>query len=98
MSVLRSAELVGRDAEWQSGLAALAHLAQGQGGLLVLAGEAGIGKSRLAADLAERAAERGVAVLRGRAVPGGGAQAYRPLAGAASQALRHQAARPGRPS
>ena len=55
---------------------------------MFLAGEAGIGKSRLAAELAVEARARGVRVLTGRAVPASTASPYRPLTEALLQALR----------
>lgn len=50
----------------------------GQGQLLLLTGEPGIGKSRLAEQLAEEAAARGARVAYGRAWEAGGAPAYWP--------------------
>lgn len=51
----------------------------GRGGLVFIIGEAGIGKSRLAHEAISMATDRAVRVLRGRAVPGSGAAAFRPL-------------------
>jgi DNA-binding NarL/FixJ family response regulator len=56
---------VGRGAELQSATEALDATIAGTPTHLLIAGEAGVGKSRLAADLAARATERGVRVLRG---------------------------------
>jgi len=56
------------------------------GGLVLVSGEAGIGKSRLVREVAARAEDRGVKVLTGRAVPA--AEPYRPLVEAMSSALR----------
>ena len=67
---LRARALVGRDEELAEVGAALAALARGEGGLLLVTGEAGVGKSRLLAEVRSYAAEAGVAVLPGRAVPG----------------------------
>jgi tetratricopeptide (TPR) repeat protein len=77
---LRSAEgaFVGRDRELGEGLASLEDALAGQGRLLLLAGEPGIGKSRLADELAARAKERGVQVVWGRCWEAGGAPAYWP--------------------
>ena len=72
--------LVGRAAE----CARLRRLASdtraGRGGAVLLRGEAGVGKTRLTTEVAERARADGMEVLVGRAVEGGGA--YRPLADA----------------
>ncbi|MHC1560956.1 ATP-binding protein [Actinomycetospora sp. C-140] len=63
----------------------------GPGGVTLVSGEAGSGKTRLLEEVAARAAAAGARVLRGHAVPGGGP--YRPLAealtGAADPALAH---------
>lgn len=64
--------------------ARVAALAQGLGALVLIRGEAGVGKSRLLAEVTDRAAA-GATTLRCRAVEGGGA--YRPLADAL---LAHQ--------
>jgi hypothetical protein len=50
----------------------------GRGRLLLVAGEAGIGKSRMADELAARARERGMRVVWGRCWEAGGAPAYWP--------------------
>jgi len=59
--------LVGRDEELDLLEEVLDALFAGRGGLVLLGGEAGIGKSRLAMEVAERAAHRGAATLRGAA-------------------------------
>ena len=80
--------LVGREAERQWLGEALDGARAGAGRVVLLAGEAGVGKTRLADDLA---AEPGLVVLRGRADVAGGTP-YAPLA----QALRtHLRADPG---
>ncbi|HVX18115.1 MAG TPA: AAA family ATPase [Acidimicrobiales bacterium] len=71
--------LVGRDAEWARLQAALDGVGAGVGAAVALVGEAGIGKSRLAADLGRLASEREIPVLVGRAVDAGAPAPYRPL-------------------
>ena len=83
-SVQTDRRLFGRDRELAVLLPAVDAALAGGGGLLLLAGEPGIGKSRLAEALAARAAERGARVLVGRCWEAGGAPAYWPWV----QALR----------
>ena len=80
--------VIGRGAETDALRSALTAAGDGAGGVVFLAGEAGIGKSRLAAELAAEARARGVRVLAGRAVPANAASPYRPLTEALLQALR----------
>ena len=80
--------VIGRGAETDALRSALTAAGDGAGGVVFLAGEAGIGKSRLAAELAAEARARGVRVLAGRAVPASAASPYRPLTEALLQALR----------
>ncbi|MFC3895454.1 ATP-binding protein [Lentzea rhizosphaerae] len=63
----QSPVLVGRSEETSALRAAVARAGQGRGGAVFLVGEPGIGKSRLASELAAHAADRGFRVLRGRA-------------------------------
>ncbi|MGH8910169.1 MAG: ATP-binding protein [Egibacteraceae bacterium] len=79
--------LVGRDEELSTLTAALDRAAKGRGGTVMLLGEAGIGKSRLAREAAAAARTRGFTALCGRAVPGR-ASAFRALAEALLSALR----------
>jgi hypothetical protein len=72
--------LVGRAAELDALVAALTAASGGRSSLVFLAGEAGIGKSRLVHEVSSAATQRGLLVLRGRAVPGSSAVAFRPLA------------------
>jgi tetratricopeptide (TPR) repeat protein len=58
--------LVGREAELGAVAVALAAVASGQGRLLALFGEPGIGKTRLAQEITVRARARGFRVLTGR--------------------------------
>jgi DNA-binding CsgD family transcriptional regulator len=80
--------LVGRDDEAHQLRAALEHALAGRGGMVLLAGEAGIGKSRLARDLADEARRRDCRVLTGRAVAGGVPTPFRPFAEALAASLR----------
>ncbi len=84
--VARSPVLVGRSAELAvvRGCVDAAH--GGRGGVLAVIGEAGIGKSRLLAEVRERAEGLGMRVLAGRATEGGGT--LRPVAAALVDALR----------
>ncbi len=78
--VRRSPVLVGRGAELATARGLVDAVAAGRGGALLVAGEAGIGKTRVLDEVAERAAGRGLPVLSGRAVQGGGT--FRAVAGA----------------
>ncbi len=69
---------VGREQHMQVLSAALEHVARGQGHLVVLRGEAGIGKTRTLGELARRARELGFSVWEGAAHDGGGAPSYWP--------------------
>jgi DNA-binding CsgD family transcriptional regulator len=70
-------ELIGREPEVDRLRTRIADLADARGGVLVLVGDAGAGKSRLVADVT---AGIDATVLAGRAVPGGSPVPYRPLA------------------
>ncbi len=82
-----SSKLVGRSDELEHlrSLVGAVH-GGGAGGLVLVSGEAGIGKSRLVREVAATAEDRGVQVLTGRAVPA--CEPYRPLVEAMSSALR----------
>jgi DNA-binding CsgD family transcriptional regulator/tetratricopeptide (TPR) repeat protein len=82
--------LVGRDAETRALQAALAGARDGAGGLVFLTGEPGIGKSRLAREVAGAASAQAAMVITGRAVPASASTPYRPLTEALHQALRHR--------
>jgi tetratricopeptide (TPR) repeat protein len=69
---------VGRERELEIALQALEDSLAGRGRLLLLAGDAGIGKSRFADELAAEARRRGARVLWGRCWEAGGAPAYWP--------------------
>ncbi|WP_372662037.1 helix-turn-helix transcriptional regulator [Amycolatopsis kentuckyensis] len=78
--LIRSPELVGRDAELRELATAFDDALAGRGGAVFLAGESGIGKSRLAREAAARAAGRGARVLRGQGSSIGPVVPFRPLA------------------
>jgi DNA-binding CsgD family transcriptional regulator len=80
--------VVGRSAELAALAGLVADAADGRGGVAVLVGEAGVGKSRLAREAAALAAGRGVLVLSGRAVPAGSPLPFRPLSEAMLVASR----------
>ena len=69
---------VGRAPELAELLEGLDEVLSGEGRLFLLAGEPGIGKSRLAEELAAHASARGARVLVGRCWEAGGAPAYWP--------------------
>lgn len=67
-SFLQSAPLVGRQREFTHLTALLGSTLMGQGALLLLGGESGVGKSRLLEELRALAMVRGVMVLGGQAL------------------------------
>jgi DNA-binding SARP family transcriptional activator len=69
---------VGRERELAELVGGLDHAFAGRGGLFLLVGEPGIGKSRLAEELIAQARARGARVLVGRCWEAGGAPAYWP--------------------
>ena len=66
LGALPTGPLVGRETELRRLLAALDTVADGQGRLLLLTGEPGVGKTRLAQEVMRQAGERGFRVLAGR--------------------------------
>jgi hypothetical protein len=86
------AKLVGRSRELTALDGLFDAVERGAGGVLLLAGPAGIGKSALAEAASSRAAERGYSVAWGRAWEGGGAPPFYPwLEVARSLRTRHEA-------
>jgi DNA-binding CsgD family transcriptional regulator len=75
----RARSLVGRDKEVAELGAALAGARTERGSAVFVSGEPGVGKTRLAAEAAGRAAEHGMLVLRGRGSAIGPMVPYRPL-------------------
>ena len=67
---------------------AVVEAAAGHGGVVVLVGDAGVGKSRLALTVSQRADQLGMARLAGRCVPGDSPVPYRPLTEAFASAFR----------
>jgi ATP/maltotriose-dependent transcriptional regulator MalT len=91
-----SSRLIGRSAELAELEAALADAAEGRPSVAFVAGESGVGKTRLLADLMRRARELGTLVLAGETVDFGGESdlpylplvaAVRPLARSGDPAL-----------
>jgi len=69
---------LGRERELTELRAALDDVNAGRGRLFLLSGEPGIGKTRLAEEIAHEAAARGMRAIWGRSWEGGGAPAYWP--------------------
>jgi DNA-binding CsgD family transcriptional regulator/tetratricopeptide (TPR) repeat protein len=80
--------LISRDAELHALDAALERARRGEGGVLMLAGDAGVGKSRLATELASQAIAQGIDVLRGRATESVVPVPFRPITEALMKVAR----------
>jgi tetratricopeptide (TPR) repeat protein len=72
--------LVGRDRELEAARGSLDDLLHGEGGLLLMIGEPGVGKSRLKLQFASEAAERGARWMEGRCHSHGAGLTYSPFA------------------
>jgi predicted ATPase len=81
--------LVGRVPEWAALAGAYAQAREG-GRLVVLEGEAGIGKTRLAETFVADVRDRGGAVIIGRCYEGESNLAYEPITGGLRAALTHK--------
>jgi len=79
--------LVGRDAALAGLSQALDGAIDAHGGMVLIGGEAGIGKSRLAAETLQQAVTRGFAVLATAAVPEERDEPYAPLVDALRNAI-----------
>jgi predicted ATPase len=90
--VTQAAPLVGRDADLAQSVAMLARAGEGAGSILLISGEAGIGKTRLCAELSGWHQQRGGRVLLGRAVPEEASLPYAALADALRGARRNDPA------
>jgi predicted ATPase/class 3 adenylate cyclase len=75
-----SSELIGRDAELNGLRDLVSRVARGMGGVAGLVGEAGLGKSRLIAELRPAAAEARIRWLEGRSLSIGQQLSYHPFA------------------
>src|SRR3712207_5204335 len=84
----RQPPLVGRDAELTSLHEQLVHAGRGEASVALVAGEAGIGKTRLLAELAKRAQRDGWTVLAGQAYDTTGMPPYLPFREALRPHLR----------
>ena len=84
---VRHAPLVGRTREWEALIGAYDGI-EADGRVVLLEGEAGIGKTRLAEEFVAHARGRGAAVLGGRAYEEEAALAYGPLVDALRGRLR----------
>ena len=84
----QAGDLIGRQFELAELTAALDDLQAGRGGLFLLTGDAGIGKTRLLEAVADAAEPTDTTVLWGRCWEGGGAPAYRPWSQVLRAALR----------
>ena len=72
--------LVGRQAKWAQVMTAWDRMTEGEAHLVVIGGEAGIGKTRLAAELSDWAGRQGIAAARTRAYAAEGRLSYAPVA------------------
>ncbi|MBX3013068.1 MAG: AAA family ATPase [Caldilineaceae bacterium] len=71
--------LIGRHGEWQLLQLAWQRARRGQPGLVIIAGEAGIGKTRLAEEMLHWAGQQGILAVRTRSYQTHGALAYAPI-------------------
>lgn len=79
-SLVEAIPLVGRQGEWARVMTAWHRMTEGEAHFILISGEAGIGKSRLAAELCDWAGQRGVKSARSRAYAAEGRLSYAPVA------------------
>lgn len=79
VSASTTLQLVGRKAEWQTLLATWQRAGQGHAHMLLIEGEAGIGKTRLAEELLEWANRQAIPTARTRSYAAEGSLAYAPV-------------------
>jgi tetratricopeptide (TPR) repeat protein/transcriptional regulator with XRE-family HTH domain len=84
--------LIGRDADMRTLQARYQDVQQGQMQVVLIQGEAGIGKTRLASTFLDWAAAQGATLLTGRAFEIGGRLPYQPLVHALSRRLEEEIA------
>ncbi len=92
MPIVQSEPLIGRHDELEVLETALSSARAGRGSVVIVSGEAGIGKSRLAQAAADAATSGGMRALRGRAVPAATHVPFRPFAEALRSIHRDRAA------
>jgi DNA-binding CsgD family transcriptional regulator len=80
--------LIGRDAEAAVVAEKLERTLNGNGGMVFLVGEPGIGKTRLAREAQDRARVMGLRTIRGRSAAGAGPIPFRPIAEAIQSGIR----------
>lgn len=76
---LAAEHLVGRQAEWAQLQAAWRNVIRGEAHFVLLTGEAGIGKTRLAEELLDWASQQGITTARTRSYAAEGELAYAPV-------------------
>lgn len=77
---LQSSPIVGRDSELQTGQEIIAHVLKGRGHILIINGVSGIGKTRLAEEIAFYAEQEGMELLAGTCLSYGKTMTYHPWA------------------
>ena len=95
-AVAVSLPFVGRDAAMETALECWHAAADGNPNVLFLSGEAGVGKSRFATELARAVEREGGFVVRGETSAGGEHRAYEAVVEALRSALVHHGQRPHR--